>query len=76
MSGFRKGATYQETKDYAKEQTGLSVASLYIVQVKRKCGLDVGQNYKLAKKDDAKVSQCPLKKEEVIKMALKHFSMI
>ena len=42
MSGFRKGATYQEIKDYVKEKTGLSVSSLYIAQIKRKCGLDVG----------------------------------
>ncbi len=67
MSGFRKGATYQEIKEYVKEQTGLSVSSLYITQVKRKCGLDVGQNYNLAKKANAKVLQCPPEKEEAIR---------
>lgn len=35
------------------------MSSLYISQVKRKCGLDVGQNYNLSKKEDAKVPQCP-----------------
>ena len=44
------------------EQTGLKVSSLYISQVKRKCGLDVGQNYNLSKKEDAKVPQCPPEK--------------
>lgn len=53
MSSFRKGATYQEIKAYVKEQTGLSVSSLYIAQIKKKCGLDVGQSYNLAKNDDA-----------------------
>lgn len=38
-----------------KKQTGLSVSSLYITQIKKKCGMDVGQNYNLAKNDDAKV---------------------
>ena len=76
MSGFRKGATYQEIKDYVKEQTGLSVSSLYISQVKRKCGLEVGQNYNLAKKENAKVPQCPPEKEEAIRAALEHFHMI
>ncbi len=76
MSGFRKGATYQEIKEYVKEQTGLSVSSLYITQVKRKCGLDVGQNYNLAKKANAKVLQCPQEKDEAIREALKYFKII
>ena len=76
MSGFRKGATYQEIKDYVKEQTGLSVSSVYISQIKRKCGLEVGQNYNLAKKENAKVPQCPPEKEKAIREALKYFRMI
>ena len=59
-----------------KDQTGLSVSSLYISQVKRKCGLEVGRNYNLSKKENAKVLQCPLEKEEAIRAALKHFGMI
>ena len=76
MSGFQKGATYQEIKAYVKEQMGLSVSSLYIAQIKKKCGLDVGQNYNLAKKENAKVPQCPPEKEAAIREALKHFGMI
>ena len=76
MSGFQKGATYQEIKDYVKEKTGLSVSSLYIAQIKRKCGLDVGLNYNLSKKENAKVPQCPPEKEKAIKDALKYFGMI
>lgn len=45
-------------------------------QVKRKCGLDVGQNYNLSKKEEAKVPQCPPEKEAAIIEALKHFQMI
>ena len=76
MSGFQKGATYDQIKAYVLEHTGLKVSSLYISQVKRKCGLDVGQNYNLLKKESAKVPQCPLEKEAVIMDALKHFGMI
>ncbi len=51
MSGFQKGATYEQIKAYVLEHTGLKVSSLYISQIKRKCGLDVGQNYNLSKKE-------------------------
>ena len=76
MSGFQKGATYEQIKAYVLEHTGLKVSSLYISQIKRKCGLDVGQNYNLSKKEDAKVPQCPPEKEAAIMEALKHFQMI
>ena len=76
MSGFQKGATYEQIKEYVLEKHGLKVSSLYISQVKRKCGLDVGQNYNLSKKEDAKVPQCPPEKEAAIMEALKHFQML
>ena len=76
MSGFQKGATYEQIKAYVLKHTGLKVSSLYISQVKRKCGLDVGQNYNLSKKEDAKVPQCPPEKEAAIMEALKHFQML
>ena len=76
MSGFQQGATYEQIKAYVLEKYGLKVSSLYISQVKRKCGLDVGQNYNLSKKEDTKVPQCPPEKEAAIIEALKHFRMI
>lgn len=69
-------ATYDEIKAYVLEKYGLKVSSLYISQVKRKCGLDMGQNYNLPKKEDAKVPQCPPEKEAAIIEALKYFQMI
>ncbi len=42
MSGFQNGATYPQIKGYAQEHSGAKLSSLYISQVKRKCGLDVG----------------------------------
>ena len=76
MSGFQKDATYGQIKERVLQQTGLKVSSLYISQIKRKCGLDVGQNYNLSKKEDAKVPQCPPEKEAAIMEALKYFQMI
>ena len=54
MSGFQKGATYEQIKAYVLEKFELKVSSLYISQIKRKCGLDVGQNYNLSKKETPK----------------------
>ena len=69
-------ATYGEIKAYVWEKFGLKVSSLYISQVKRKCGLDVGENYNLPKSENAKQPQCPPEKENAIVEALKHFQMI
>lgn len=69
-------ATYQEIKDYVLKESGLKVSSLYISQVKRKCGIEVGENYNLPKSENARVPQCPKEKEEAIKAALKYYAMI
>ncbi|RHG15000.1 23S rRNA (uracil(1939)-C(5))-methyltransferase RlmD [Blautia obeum] len=69
-------ATYQEIKDYVLKEFGLKVSSLYISQVKRKCGIEVGENYNLPKSENARVQQCPKEKEDAIKAALKYFAMI
>ena len=76
LTAAESKATYDEIKAYVLEKYGLKVSSLYISQVKRKCGLDVGQNYNLSKKEDTKVPQCPPEKEAAIMDALKHFQMI
>ncbi|WP_044962508.1 23S rRNA (uracil(1939)-C(5))-methyltransferase RlmD [Eubacterium ramulus] len=69
-------ATYQEIKDYVLKEFGLKVSSLYISQVKRKCGIEVGENYNLPKSENARVPQCPKEKEDAIKAALKYFAML
>lgn len=76
LTAAESKATYDEIKAYVLEKYDLKVSSLYISQVKRKCGLEVGQNYNLSKKEDAKVPQCPPEKEAAIMDALKHFQMI
>ena len=69
-------ATYQEIKDYVLKEFGLKVSNLYISQVKRKCGIEAGENYNLPKSENARVPQCPKEKEDAIKAALKYFAMI
>ena len=69
-------ATYQEIKDYVLKEFGLKVSNLYISQVKRKCGIEVGENYNLPKSENARVPQCPKEKEDAIKAALKYFARI
>ena len=76
MSGFQNDATYEQIKAYVLEKHGLKVSSLYISQVKRKCVLEVGQNYNLSKKEDAKVPKCPPEKEAAIIDALRHFGVV
>ena len=77
MSEFQDGATYPQIKAYVLEHAGLKVSSLYISQVKRKCGLEVGKNYNLPKSEDARQAPtCPQEKEDAIREALQYFGMI
>lgn len=69
-------ATYDEIKAHVKEHTGLTVSTLNIAQVKRKCGIIERECYNKAKSDNAKQPQCPVDKEKAIEDALKHFQMI
>ena len=69
-------ATYQKIKDYVKNKYGVNVHTSYIAQVKRMCGLDMGENYNKSKKENPEVKQCPQEKVEYIKDALRHFGAI
>ena len=69
-------ATYAEIKDYVLKEHGLKVTNLYISQVKRKCGIEVGENYNLPKSEDSRQPQCPVEKEKAIRDALEHYGMV
>ena len=45
LTDAEKKATYGEIKEYVLEHTGLKVSSLYIAQVKQKCGIIERENY-------------------------------
>ncbi len=76
LSEFKGKATYEQIKAYVLEQTGRKVSSLYIAQIKKKCGLDVGENFNLAKSENARQPKCTPKKEEAIMQAFKHFGIV
>ena len=69
-------ATYEEIKDYVLEHTGLKVSSLYIAQVKEKCGIIERVNYNTPKSENSRQPKCSPEKEKAIREALEHFQMI
>ena len=73
----RSKATYEEIKKYVAEYNdGMKVSNLYIAQVKRKCGIELAENFNIPRSEGAKQPQCPKEKEEAIIGALKAFQMI
>ena len=76
LTAAEKKATYDEIKAYVLEHSGLKVSSLYIAQVKQKCGIIERKNCNKPKSEDAKQLQCPPDKEKAITEALKYFGMI
>jgi len=69
-------ATYDQIKAYVLKKYGLKVSTLYISQIKRKYGIEVGEAYNKPKNPDSRIPQCPKEKEEAIVDALKYFKMI
>ena len=76
LSEFKGKATYEQIKAYVFEQTGLKVSLLYIAQIKKKCGLDVGENFNLTKSENTRQPQCTPEKEDAIMQAFRHFGII
>ena len=68
--------TYDDIKAYVLKTYGLKVSALYISQVKRKLGLEVGEAYNKPKSDKSKMPQCPKEKEQAIAAAMKYYKMI
>ena len=69
-------ATYAEIRAYVLEHTGMKVSSLYIAQIKRKYGIDIGIAYNKPEKNKNRVPICPKEKELAIMDALKAFRML
>jgi hypothetical protein len=75
-TSLRRKATYEQIQTYVLEHSAMKVSNLYIAQIKRKCGLDVGEHYNISEKEDQKVPECPPEKEKAIREALKAFGII
>ena len=69
-------ATYAEIRAYVLEHTGMKVSSLYIAQIKRKYGIDIGIAYNKPEQNKNRVPVCPVEKELAIMDALKAFRML
>lgn len=76
LTAAESKATYEEIKDYVLKNTGLKVSSLYIAQVKQKCGIIERVNHNLPKSENAKQPKCTPEKETAIREALEYFRMI
>ena len=76
LTSAESKATYREIQEYVLKEHELKVSNLYISQVKRKCGIEVGENYNLSKSEDGRQPQCPVEKEKAIRDALEHFWMV
>lgn len=76
LTAAESKATYEEIKNYVLEHSGLKVSSLYIAQVKEKCGIIERVNYNLPKSENSRQPKCPPEKEAAIREALGYFHMI
>lgn len=68
-------ATYTEIKEWIMSEYGLKVSSLYVAQIKNKCGIEKRLNYNIGD-NKSRVPQCPPEKEKAIMAAFRHFNMI
>ncbi|EPU73186.1 23S rRNA (uracil(1939)-C(5))-methyltransferase RlmD [Streptococcus agalactiae] len=76
LTSAESKATYAQIKEYIWNKFELKVPTLYIAQIKRKCGIELREHYNKSKKEKQIIPQCTPEKEEVIMDALRHFKMI
>ena len=76
LTSAESKATYAQIKEYVWNKFQLKVSTLYIAQIKRKCGIELREHYNKSKKEKQIIPQCTPEKEEAIMDALRHFKMI
>lgn len=76
LTSAESKATYEQIKEYILNKFGLKVSALYIAQIKKKCGIELRENYNKSKKEKQVIPQCTSEKEEAIMDALRYFKMI
>ena len=76
LTSAESKATYAQIKEYVWNKFELKVPTLYIAQIKRKCGIELREHYSKSKKEKQIIPQCTPEKEEAIMDALRHFKMI
>ena len=76
LTSAESKASYAQIKEYILEKFDLKVSTLYIAQIKKKCGIVLREHYNKSKKEKQIFPQCTPEKEEAIMDALRHFKMI
>ena len=76
LTSAESKASYAQIKEYILEKFDLKVSTLYIAQIKKKCGIVLREHYNKSKKEKQLIPQCTPEKEEAIMDALRHFKMI
>ena len=76
LTSVESKATYAQIKEYILEKFNLKVSTLYIAQIKKKCGIVLREHYNKSKKEKQIIPECTPEKEEAIMDALRHFKMI
>ena len=69
-------AAYQKIKEYVKDKYGVNVHTAYIAQVKRMCGLEMGENHHKSKEENPDIKYCTKEKEGYIREALEYFELL
>lgn len=76
LTSAESKATYEQIKEYVLKKFGFKVSTLYIAQIKKKCGIELRENYNKSKKEKKVIPQRIPEKEDAIMDALRHFKMI
>lgn len=65
LTSAESKATYAQIKEYILEKFGLKVSALYITQIKKKCGIELRENYNKSKKKNKLFHSVHLRKKKL-----------
>ena len=65
LTSVESKATYAQIKEYILEKFGLKVSALYIAQIKKKCGIELRENYNKSKKKNKLFHSVHLRKKKL-----------
>ncbi len=66
LTSAESKATYAQIKEYILEKFGLKVSALYIAQIKKKCGIELRENYNKSKKEKQVIGQTVSRNRDVV----------
>ena len=66
LTRAERKASYAEIKDYVWNKFGFKVSTLYIAQIKKKCGIELREHYNKSKKEKQVIPQCTPDRKSVV----------